>query len=260
MRRYFTWFSALILFSGSVLPLEASSAARKDASAVAVVQAAITAMGGDAAVMQVKDSVVTGTISPVKDSPVKPASFTWKTLGPEFRYETRREANSYVFVSGHGKPAVSRNGQVKRVFYHAARGCPPVHLAALVLSGQLADPNYSLIDAGQSVIYGKATLKVETKPNEADQIVPLTLQTWYFDATTGLPVRVEYQIPEATNAADLTNASMDFVDFRQDGGMAVPQSILYSEGGVPLQFYAISTVTFNVGIDPSEFDLQGGEK
>lgn len=251
--------AAILVILPSIVPAyAASSGARRDPSAIAVIQAAIAAMGGDAAVQGIKDSVVTGTIAPTNGSLTRPASFTWKTLGTEFRYETTRELNRHIFVSGHGKPAVSRNGHVRPVFYHVAEGCPSFHLAALMLSGKLADPSYSLLDAGQRSISGKTAVAVQTHANDSDPIATLTLQTWYFDATTALPLRVEYRVPEGTNALDLMNSAMEFADYRQTGIMAVPQSMTYSEEGVPLQVFSISTVDFNVGLDPSEFDLQGG--
>ena len=244
----------------------ASNAARKDPSAIAIVEAAITAMGGDAAVLQIKDSVVTGTIAPAaKGSWVQPASFTWKTLGPEFRYETQRDKGTQIYVSGHGQPAVSNNGKVKRLFAHVLDSSAPFHLPFLVLMPTVTDPAYSLIDSGSKTLSGKAAFTAQisyttSDTAKADVVSSVTQQTWYVDQASGSLLRVEYRIPEATNMDYWTDAAMEFSDFRNVNGLVVPFSMTYYEAGVALATVSINAVTFNVGLDPSEFDLPGGAK
>jgi hypothetical protein len=259
MRRAFLLI-LVFLFCLSSPDFMSAANAQKDAVAVANVEAAMAAMGGDAGWAAIKDSVITGTITPTKDSWVKPATFVWKTSGTEFRYETTRDSETQIFASGHGKPAVSSKGKVKALFYHMGQGSPPFHFPAVVLSTKLADASYSLIDAGQKNISDKNAFAVQTSSNFSDQVSAITLQTWYIEASTGLPLRVEYRLPEATSITDWQEAATEFSDYKEVGGLLVPFSMTYYLDGVALETISVNAVDFNVGLDPSEFDLLGGGK
>lgn len=253
--------AAVIL--GSILLCNAFAAslptpAKKDPVALNYIQAALTAMGGSAAVAQVQDSVISGTITPTTGSWVQPASFIWKTSGSEFRTEISRSSGDQIFVSGHGKPAVSRNGTVANLYYHVSMVADPFQLPALVLASKLADPQVSIFSVGSTSLAGKAVFKVQTSSSRNAAQTAITQQIWYFDTSTGLPLRVEYRIPAAENMEQWTDAATDYSAYQQIEGLLVPFQMTYSEDGSPLETLSVSQVNFNVGSQPSEFDLQAG--
>jgi len=260
MARFVVALSLTLLITSFVGAQPPNPTPVKNATALAEIEAAITAMGGDAAVLQISDSVITGTITPTTGSWLKPATFVWKTSGAEFRYEIQRDSGNQIFVSGYGKPAVSRNGKVTPLFYHMAQAARPFALPAIVLLASLTDPEESLVDAGQMLVSGKAASAVRISSTEPDPVAAITLQTWYFDAATSLPLRVEYRLPGATDVTHWANAALDFADFRKAGLVTVPFDVTYSEEGVALETFSVATVDFNVGVSPSEFDLSGGGK
>ncbi len=155
----------------------------KNATALAEIEAAITAMGGDAAAIQISDSVVTGTITPTTGSWVKPATFIWKTSGPEFRYEIRRDSASQIFASGHGRPAVSNNGIVKPLFHHMLYGAQPFQLAPVVLLWKTSDSTCSLTNAGTVTVSGRAAFKVQVNLGADSKVWAVSQQVWYCEAT-----------------------------------------------------------------------------
>jgi len=249
----------LLICLPTLLMAGGQKAPQRDASAITTVQNAIAAMGGSGW-SRVTDSVTTGQMTPAQGSPVQPASFVYKTLGGEVRYDTTGDSWTHVFASGHGKPAGSQSGNVRALPYHVIFGQSPLHLPALVLTTALADSNYSLIDKGTTQIQGKAALVVQSSYSATQQVAAITLQTWYFDASTGLPLRVESRFPDTNNMGSWTDAATDFSNFSQVGNLVVPLTMNNSEAGISVAVVSVSNVQFNVGLDPSQFDLLGGGK
>jgi len=258
MRRLLMFVLVAVLISGSTLPILADTPAKRDAAAVAYVQTSIAALGGDAGWQQVKDSVVQANLLPTKDSWVKPATLVWKTYGPEFRYETSRDSGTQVFVSGFGKPAVSQGDKILPLAYHVAECAPAYHLPAALLSRELADQTFSIIDAGDGTLSGEPVHTVHISSSASDLEAAATLQTWYLDQITGLPLRVEYRLPDASDMASFTDAAFDFADYRKVNDLLIPFSLTHDESGSPLEVIAVTAADFNTGLDPSEFDLLGG--
>lgn len=258
MARFVVALSLTLLITSFVGAQTPNPTPVKNATALAEIEAAITAMGGDAAAIQISDSVVTGTITPTTGSWVKPATFIWKTSGPEFRYEIQRDSGNQIFASGHGKPAVSRNGNIKPLFYHMIYGGLPFHLPMIILATKITDSTTSLTDAGTVTVLAKSAYKVQINTGTNSVDASTTQQVWYCEATSHLPLRVEYRLPEATDMNQWTDAAAEFSDFRPVNGVLIPFTMTYYQGGVALSVLSISTVNFNVGIDPAEFDLLGG--
>jgi hypothetical protein len=86
----------------------------------------------------------------------------------------------------------------------------------------------------------------------------VTPQDWYFDLSSGLPLRVEFRIPANENAADLTKGSYEFSDFRLANGILTPFQVSFSQDRLPLRVISFESVTFNVGVPPSVFDVPKG--
>jgi hypothetical protein len=260
MHRAVILIFGLLILSSSLTPAFAGKAVTKDAVAVTNVEFAIAAMGGDAAVLAVKDSVITGTSAPGKGGRAKPASFVWKTYGTEFRYETKTAGGTQIFVSGFGKPAVSKNNSVSALYYHVAASAPPFQIPAIVLATRMTGGGFSLTDSGAAKLGEQPVVLVQTSENLSASVSKATQQTWYLDATTGLPLRVDYRVPVATDMSQWIDAAVEFADYRKVGDLTVPFSMTQYEAGLAMQVFTIGTVDFNVGLDPSEFDLLGGGK
>ncbi len=231
---------------------------QRDPQALAVVMNSVAAMGGPTAANQVTDAIVTGTIAPSPGSSVKGGTFTWKTAGADFRYEKQSGTTNQVFASGHGRPASLRDGKVTARQPHIALANPPLHLPCLFLATLLADKNYSLIFLGKAEVNGAPAIKIHVSL-ETDPITALVSpQDWYFDALGGLPIRVEHRLPDSSRPEIFFPVAEEFSDFRTASGLVVPFRILSYENGALVATATVTSVRFNNGISPSEFDAPAG--
>ncbi len=233
-------------------------ATQRDPQALAVVQNSIAAMGGAAAAAQVTDTVVTGSIAPSTGSSIKGGAFVWKTAGSDFRYEKQGNASNQAFVSGHGRPTSIRNGAVTAFEPHIALASPPLHLPVVVLARVVANQDYAVTFLGRAEVNGAPAIKVHISL-ETDPISALVSpQDWYFDALSGLPLRVEHRFPDNRRPENFVSAAEDFSDFRIVAGLLVPFRITSHENGAPVAVATVMTVTFNNNLSPTEFDAPAG--
>jgi hypothetical protein len=231
---------------------------QRDASAITTISAAIAALGGQTAVSQINDSVATGTTTP-QGQDGQSGTFTWKTLGAEFRYETQIGSSAQIYVSGYGSPANSQNGTVASLPVHVALASPAFHLPALLLSRELNDSTYTLIAMGNTTLpNGQPVVQVRTISAAYPQYPPVTQQDWFFDPATNLPLRVAFATPTTTTPTDCTNSTGDFSGYQAVSGILVPFTLVMTQEGSPSTIASISTINFNVGLLPSDFTLGGG--
>jgi hypothetical protein len=151
------------------------------------------------------------------------------------------------------------NGKVSRINYHVARGNFPYYLPGLLLSRELANPNFTVKFVGSANIDGRQAIQIHLSDGSEKLASLVTPQEWYFDLSSGLPLRVEFRIPLNENAAAFIKGSYDFSDFRTVSGMLTPFQISFSQERLPLRIISFNSVTFNTAVSPSVFDAPKGE-
>lgn len=229
----------------------------RDPQAAGAAARAIAAMGG-ANIAQVRDCRAEGVLEAVEGSWLTSGSFVWKDAGSAFRYESTGKAGSSVYVSGQGKPAVLASGKTTKLNAHVSEANFPQHLAALVLLRALSDSRYKLAWIGLEPLGASQAAHVRISL-EIDEVTAVTtVQDWYFEPVSGLPLRVEYRLPSNANALSFLKAAVDFSDFRMVSGVAVPFQIVFYEDGVKVSVAKLSSVAFNSGLSPSEFTAPAG--
>jgi hypothetical protein len=233
----------------------------RDAQAVSIVQQSIAAMGG-AAAGATQNVQVHGTLSPTPGSYVPSGNFTWlddfsgSTF--EFRHELDTASVARVEASGHGSPAVQQGSTVKALRAHVTYTALPYHLPVVLLSRELANANYSIQMGAPATVEGKPAVQVIIKTQIGVIEKSLSDQRWDFDATTGLPLRIEYQLASTINARDSIPGAVELSDYREVNGIAVPYQITVFEDAVATSTATISSVAFNVTAPASTFDLITG--
>lgn len=243
-------------------PLQPSST-RRDPAALAILAQAITAMRGQGSAAQITTLQTIGSISPAAMSGYPGGAFTWTmeltSTGYEFRNQlTQTDGTVSLFVSGFGSPKVSLNGSVASVPRHLAQASAPAHVGFLVLARALGSSSYTVAAAAPLQIGDISMVHVHLS-NDADGVIQtLTSQEWYFDPTTGLPLRVEYCAPDSLNAVHCFTGARDFANYQPTGGYLLPLQITNSFDGKAVSITTISSVEFNVAVTPSEFDLPLG--
>jgi hypothetical protein len=181
------------------------------------------------------------------------------STGYEFRNQlTQPDGTVSLFVSGFGSPKISLNGSVASISRHMALGAAPAHIGFLVLARALGSSNYTVAAAAPLQLGSVSTVHVHVS-NDADGIIQtLTSQEWYFDPTSGLPLRVEYCVPDSLNAVHCFPGARDFANYQATGGFLLPLQITNSFNGNPVSITTVNSVEFNVAVTPSEFDLPLG--
>ena len=231
---------------------------QRDPSAIATISAAIAALGGQPAISIINDSVVTGTTS-VEGNSGQSGTFTWKTLGSEFRYETQVGSNAQVYVSGYGSPANSQNSTVTSLPLHVALASPAFHLPGLLLSREVNDASYTLMMIGNTTLSnGQPAVQVRTLSAAYPEYPSVTQQDWFFDPATSLPLEVQFPTPTTISPSDCVTSTIDFGSYQPISDILVPFALTITQDGSPPTAASISGTAFNVGLLSSEFTLSGG--
>lgn len=231
---------------------------QRDPQALAVLQNSIAAMGGAAAVIQVTDTLVAGSVAPTSGNSAKGGTFTWKTAAAEYRYDFQLTSATQTFVSGHGHPASIHNGTVTALSSQLDFINPPFHLPALVLTGILANQQYSVTSSGKTTLNGAPAIKVRISLNTDMLSAVVSPQDWYFDATSGIPLRVEHRLPDTRRPENYVVAAEEFADFRSVSGLLLPFKITSYEEGAVVAVETVTAASFNKGLSPVDFDAPSG--
>ncbi|HET7108058.1 MAG TPA: hypothetical protein VFI38_14695 [Candidatus Acidoferrum sp.] len=263
--------SSLLLFSNSSagIPQNPSSTTtssqttvQRDSLATNAVQAAIVAQGSPAAIGAINNAIVQGTIVPAQSSTVDAGNFKWESdftgSSYEFRSEMQIGGTTRVFATGHGNPAFYNGKTARPLFSHVAYASVPWHLPAIVLFRELNDPSRSLQFVGVTSINGSQVAHIRTQVTTGPIETELSVHDWYFNPSTGLPVRVEYRTPSTLDMRDNKPAAADFSNYQIINGIAVPFTIVASESGQVVSSATISSIAFNTSLAPSDFDLLVG--
>lgn len=244
-----------LVFVGSAALLCQAQGPVRDPAAVATVQSALARMG--VSQNSITSSIVQGTYQSGGASST--STFIWEFQRSEFRFGA--DVQSGVLVSGHGKPAISQNGSVTPLpTYVAVATISP--LPFLALSNPLANGNYSIQLIGAANVNGRQAVQVRTSLDTDPVTSEVTMQDWYFDSNTGLPLWVSFQRPDLHNAVVGSIGSFSFSNVRNLAGVWLPMQIVAYDGDLATAhlagMFSIGSLSFNVAIPDSDFDLVGG--
>jgi hypothetical protein len=230
----------------------------RDAQAVAAVQNAVNALGGAAVIGQARSCVVQGNVTGSPGALTPSGSFRWEAAGAEYRFEGSASAGNNLFVTGHGNPAQSSAGKSQAISPYVARAMFVPALVGPVLLQELQNQSYSIRFSGTDTIGTESVLIITTAAETTYPDNVITPQSWYFDASTGLPVRVDFRSPAPRYPASYVNERFDYSDFRVIAGTIFPFQISLSINGQPVQTFGINTISVNASVPPSDFDAPSG--
>lgn len=263
-RKYVAVASLLSLFVSFPLPARQSSPAstttpQRDPQAVAAIQQAIAAMGGQNAAAQIQTVVAQATLTPTRGSadPLGSVVFedAFTSQGHEFKDSFRSANLVQSFVSGHGAPGVVSNARIRKFTPHIALFRQATHLPIVLLSQVLANANCSIEFVGSTNLNGVAAIQIHLHVDTDILQQTLSVQDWYFDPVTGLPLRMEYRLPDSANALYFVPAACDFSDFRPVQGILFPFRIVSYRDGIAQNTLSFDSVSLNQAVASSDFDL-----
>lgn len=210
-----------------------------DSQAVAVVQAAITALGGATAVAQAQSWTFQGEMQgPVVNDNVK---YTITTQTPPLQQITTRQ------------------GKLKNKMPMTQSYFVPV-LIGTVLAKQLQDGRFSMSSIGSVTVNSNpcaaVTFSISPSPEKSP---PVPAQIWCFDSTTNLPVQVEFRLPAQVGASISPVGYIYFSDYRAVSGVMYPFFIgIPGQGGLPEIIKIQSVVPHGNAVSP-EFNSGAGD-
>jgi hypothetical protein len=238
---------------------QTTTPAVRDPNGLAVLQQAVNALGGTAAIGQIQDCTATGSMQASPGGGLTSGSFRWENSGREFRYENPSPSGLRIFASGHGKPALEDNGVVRAVGRQGAVGNFPPHLLPLMLLRALVNQNVSVQLLGPGVVGGRSAIRVKIALGaSASRAGTSSGQQWFFDATSGLPLRVEYLLVAEGAPGVSVVAATEFGSYRAVSGIQIPFQIVTYVDGVQTSVVTLNSVVFNTGISSGDFDLSTG--
>lgn len=230
----------------------------RDAKAEALVQSAITAMGGAGPIGQIQNWQVQAQVIDTANSGKFSGTVLWQQAGLEFRMQSSTASGTSAIVTGHGKPAAIVNGTAKALGGHVTRALfVPVLLGALLLQ-EFQNPNYSIESSGTSTVNSQSVVIVTIACRTSQTDAMVTPQTWYFSTSSGLPVRVEYRIPSAGGPRLYVAAAHDFSNYQNVSGVLYPFQITSYRLGKQARLTTVQSVNVNTQIAATTFDAPTG--
>jgi hypothetical protein len=222
--------SASVTASAQTVPRVApSQVVQRDAASIAFISKALNSMGGPAPYVAVKDTNTSATCV-VSKSNNETHNVRWVTAGNYFRYDGG-ESDRRGIVNGGGGAHRVTNGKSVPIEGRVTYAMQPFHLPGLLLMKALTDPSFEL-QSLSSATSSTPGIHVRIRDTAETEYPEISTQDWYFDPSTGLPLRVEYQMPTTSDTFRAALASVEYSDYRSQGGIVVPNTLRRSlEGG-----------------------------
>jgi hypothetical protein len=236
--------------------VEARSYVKRDPRAIEDLNHAVAAMGGQAAWSAVLDATVSGTcVLASEQGDSGPLLFRWTTAQNDFRYETDTANKGPVMLSGHGKPTIAGSRSNRAVTYETAALLKPYHLPGEVLLSALSDLHYGSSTVGIETVEGLSSIHLRVVHYLTDALEPGSMQDWWLDATTYLPIKVTYNVPGQQIEAYMPITFFYSAWGSEEGGIVLPHQLLqYEDSTLLIQTCAITKLKINTHPISTFFD------
>lgn len=230
----------------------------RDPDATQSVQRALDALGGADAISKIQDWTAHATIDPQQGNPEAPGTAIWKISGSESRTDMTTSQGTYSTVSGRGKPYVETPSATYRLPIHSILAEFYSPFVAQELWRQFVDPKCSFEFLGPRSLNGKSVIVIKTSSQASLVHSLVTPQVWYFDADTGLPVRVDYKWPDKNKAGLSVELSVVLSDYEAKNGILFPFGSIVSLQNSVWRIDKVTEIEMNTSLAPSLFDAKEG--
>jgi hypothetical protein len=250
----------------SVYPsTQGATAVQRDPTALATLSRAVRAMGftGTTNQMTVR---LTGSVSTAPASEAPPGTFTsiveMTTDGYQVRneFEYASDGKHAVFVGGKNRAAFAFGRRVINMSGHVTMVTGPSQMPVFELIRALTKQQYHVAQAPPHQIGGVAAVHIAIFDETDFVSKSVTPQDWYFDPTTGLPLRWEFHVPDTFDATarSLSSGAREFSNYQSINGMLLPLQSAYSRDGRAVSTTTIGSAELNVQVSDSIFELPKG--
>jgi hypothetical protein len=211
-------------------PTSTATVSASDPQAIAVVQAAITALGGATAISQAQ---------------------TW-TFQAQITGSFGSDVTSYVMSTDTDRSSVLPNGTVTQMPMTQSHFVPA--LVASILLTESQSPQFRMAYIGTSTADSKTTtvIALEVGPEQ----VPV--QTWAFDSGN-LPVQINFQLPAEVGTKKTVHGNIALSDYRSISGVLYPFKIVeFSHHGLP-EIITLQSIVSGATAVPADPDASAGD-
>jgi hypothetical protein len=239
--------SAAIFFSLSALGQTPS--APRDPSALAAVQAAVLALGGNS-LQTVDNCVAQGQVTKNGST----GTFKWENSGTDFRYEETFNGTTSALVSNHGSPATVTGTHVQNWPPHFGVAAIPPYLIGLRLFRYSSDQTVGLALLPSDPVADAGVFRIQAGfPQRSDMLARAIQEEWRISQTTGLPIAFRQKSPGYPIANISITAESDLSNYQTMGGLLVPAHIDQYAGKTLIRSYDLSSLQCGAAISPADF-------
>jgi hypothetical protein len=239
------------------------TAQQRDPQAVALLQQAIAAMGGIAAIGSVLDFTGSGAITYYWAGVEVNCPVTVRGTGSQqFRLDANLPQGTRSWVVSDGQGSLQEpSGQKTSIPFSNSWNLANLNAPDLALMAALNDSSFSIILAGQPAIGGKQLYDVRLQKNFGSTDDPSgTLSKWsqrdyLIDPATLMVVAAQDTQYSNDSPRHPFRHQIAFADYRVVNGASFPFSITETVEGQQTWTIQLSSITLNSGLTDSTFQL-----
>lgn len=249
-----------VLFAMFVHQLIAQNTPTKDPRAVSLLNSSISAFGGSSALSAIQDFQSSGTITFAWDQSTQVPA-TVKNLGNQFRLDATLSSGTRSWAVGAGSGVlVDTDGTRTPYSAQTSYSLRTLTFPVLDLLAAIADPNASISYIGAVSSDAGPAIQVHVQEVYAPSIDPTggmsaaQARDYFIDPNTFLLVEIRDN-QSSGGSSQLYTHSVIFAGFTKLNGIEVPLLITEMVAGQKTWVLQLSSVTFNVGLTNTDFQL-----
>jgi hypothetical protein len=240
---------------------QTAPAVQRDPQALAILEKSVAAMANVAPT----DSSATGTITVVEGSSTQTGSIQILTRGTAQTAETLtlpQGQRAVIYSNGDAKEVTGTQSTKPPLELILTDQCPDFPLP--FLSSVLNNADEALLYVGLETLNGASVQHIQVWNSFAwdpslQELAPFSREDIWFDATSGLPLKLAYSRRAGRGAVPAIPVEVLFSNYTNVGGVLYPFQIKKSYNGTPWQTITITKVSFNTGLTDADFPVaQGG--
>lgn len=253
-------FAFCFLVSATPLSAQQSTTSlppTRDPQAIALLQASVQAMGGNAA----GDSSATGSINIVEGSLNEDGTVEILTLGMNQTAENislTEGTRSIIYSYGEAKEIDGTRSVFPILDLIVTDQCADFPLPLLLAALNRNDEGFKYF--GQETLNGVAVQHIEiwdsfsSKP-KLRRLAAFSKREVWLDAASNLPVKIAYKRQAGAGTPSIP-LEISFSNYKNVSGIQYPFQIKKSYNGTPCQTITIQNVSFNTGLTNAQFPTQ----
>ncbi len=255
--------SASFVFCTLLLPASlGAQPPQRDPQAVAIAQRALLAMGG-ANLPTIQDTVARGTVTFAEDGSPTQGTLTLKTRGlRQLRADFVMSGGTSSAVYNAGRGAMrNADGTVRQYGWAQTINKRADHLPLFSMLAEYADPSVGVRLPGVEMVNGASAWRLEFQRQLPPQDDPQKVYALFarcevfVDQASLLVIKLRYDVPAVGSLLDRHPMEFQYGDYRPEGGLVLPHTIVQSVAGSPIAIYQITSFAVNSGLSDADFIL-----